>query len=389
MFGPSEIRERIQGDKDPMRRAIAYLSYAGLGAGEIHRLGWNSMQAQSVRLPRPSDSHGLGISYDQARALLSSVEEAGNLRDQIIVEAGLACGLRQIELRRLLIVDIQRRNGRMFLSVKGKGGGRRVVYVPRPLQERITRLVTSGERYLKRTKTVGGSHPSRPLFQSYTGGPLSECGMRRIINRHLKKVAPDATAHGLRHTCVTWLLNSGATLEQAMEIAGHTEAGSHELYAAAGGDWFVGAWRKAHPIAQWGVGVGYAHVAGREYTRRMSRGTERVVPVPTEIVSAVLAGFHEGGLPRDTVSKKMMAWIFSDLDYDPSMLRKAGAIHMAEAGAHPFLISLVLGVTPGYVVDSKFDRMGPKAEEERVDAIERACERLYEAENVDLELRSA
>jgi len=382
------LKEKIFSDTNIVRRAMSILSYAGLGAGEIHRLAWDSVRPTPPQLPGTTDSRGL--SYEQAKALLDSVAVAGNLRDQVLVEMGLVCGLRQVELRRIRLGDIHPRDGRLFISVQGKGGGRREIYVPQPLQERVERLAAGEGSHLKRTSTVGKRHVSRPLFQSPTGSAVSERGVRYLIDRHLKAVAPEASAHGLRHTCVTWLLNTGATLEQAMEIVGHSEASSHEIYAAVDESWFVRTWQETHPIAQWGKsGVGHVYVAGEPYTRRMSRNTERVVPLPMDLVREVLHSFNEGGLPGKIMSQKMLSWIYKDLEYNPSVLRQMGAIHMAENGAHPFTISLILGVTPGHVIDSKFHRRGKKAEDERVGAVERAVARLYQDTSVDAKFRLA
>jgi len=387
-LGPNVIKEKILSDTNPLRRAVSYLSYAGLGAGEIYRLGWDAVRAQPPKLPGTTDSRGL--TYDQAKVLLSSVGRGNNLRDQVIVEMGLVCGLRQIELRRIRLGDLRPREDRLFVLVQGKGGTRREVYVPMPLRERITRLAAGDGRHLKPTKKVHKRHVSRPLFQSDTGTALSANGMRYIINHYLPEASGKATPHDLRHTCVTWLLNTGATLEQAMEIVGHSEASSHEIYAAVEDGWFVQSWRDTHPIAKWGVGVGSVLVAGRKYERRMSRGTERVVPLPMDVVEAVRLGFHEGGLPSEVMTQKMLAWIYKDLSYNPTVLRRQAAIHMAENGAHPFLISMVLGITPDTVIDSNFARRGKKAEDERVGAIDKAIGRLYyEDEVVDLEIRSA
>jgi len=386
MLGPNEIKKSIEGDSNPTRRAVSYLSYAGLGAGEIHRLRWDAVQVQPPRLLSTIDSRGL--TYSQAKALLSSVENGGNLRDQVAVEMGLVCGLRQVELRRIRLVDLDSRDGRMFILIHGKGGRKRKVYVPTPLQDRINRLVAGEGGHLGQAE-VGALHDSRPLLQSDRGKALSANGIRYIMDRYLPGVSETATPHDLRHTCITWLLNTGATLEQAMEIVGHSEANSHEIYAAVDDSWFVRSWQETHPIAKWGVGVGHVKISGKKYKHRMSRGTERTVPLPTGVVEAVRLGFYEGGIPGGVMSRKMLAWIFNDVEYDPSMLRKAGAVHMAEAGAHPFLISMILGVTPGHVIDSNFGRRGRRAEDERVDAVERAVGLLYRDEVVDLDIRSA
>ena len=385
-----EVRAAILADDNPIRRAISVMCFAGLGASEAHAITATDIRMTPPRIPGVS-GNGRGLSYAEAKGVMQSALKAGHLRDLIIVEMGLVCALRQIELRRLRVGDLSRRHGRLFATVRGKGGGRREVYVPAPLSDRIEAMLAGEGGHMKKLGSLGGTHVSRYLFQSNTGGQLSANGIRWLINKHLKTAAPHATAHGLRHTCVTWLLNSGATLEQAMEIAGHTEAGSHEIYAAVDDGWFIEHWRRTHPIADWGVGVCHLYVAGKPYMRRMARGTERVVPIPCEAAEIILEGIGEAGSLSGIMSKKMMTWIYRELPYNPRSLRKAAAVGMAEEGAHPFLISLILGITPDQVLERGFDRLGRRAEEERVTAVDRAIARLYQDDNasLDAELHSA
>lgn len=382
---PSDrVKELILSDTNQMRRAIALLAYSGLSLSDALKLDAFCLKDEPARLPGVGESRGL--TYDQARRLLAVVEPGGSARDRCIIEMAMVCGLRQIELRRLRICDLTvDHRGRMHARVTGKGMRKRDVYVPTALRERLDTLV--GDLKLRKR-----SHVWRPLFQNEDGGDLSESGMRWLIHGYLHQVAPDSTAHALRHTCVTWLLNTGATLDQAMEIVGHSEASSHELYAAADDGWYLRSWEEVQPMRGWWptAGAGHIYVPGLPYDRRMARGTERAVPVPVPALEEIRRVFWEIGAPGKVLSKKGSSRIFDGVQHNPSLLRESMAAHMAERGGHPFLLSLVLGVTPGRVLDGRYHRRGAKAEDERVEALERAVRRLYERDDnaVDFGIRA-
>jgi site-specific recombinase XerC len=336
----------ITQDRNPVRQLVSLLAYSGLSVADIAN---PCLTVHSTQKSIPNRGADRGLSLKVARALLVGVND---LRDECIIRCGLFLGLRQVEMRRLDVSDMSV-DSRMktYLAVKGKGGGKRDVFVPLMLAQAMWGLRSS----------------SGPLFTNRSGGRLSENGIRSIINRYLKPLAPRATAHSLRHTCVTWLLESGAPMQAAMEIVGHSEAASHELYAAASGRWLFDSWAVFHPLADQDD-MGSIVLPGAPYERRMCAGTERVVPVSRMTVGRAMVGMAD--LP-DT--PRALSRLYADYPTSPTALRTAAAVHMTEAGAHPMLVSMVLGVTPGYVVGRGYGRMGLRAAEERervVEAIE-------------------
>ncbi len=115
--------------------------------------------------------------------------------------------------------------------------GRRVRVVPLIPQVR--------ETVLRRLKGVG-SQPDARLFTGPRGGPLTTAGLRRAT--HWDEVVAalgyeHLTRHGLRHTGLTWMADSGVKPHVLQKIAGHGSITTtqrylhpdHEAIAEAGG----------------------------------------------------------------------------------------------------------------------------------------------------------
>lgn len=338
-----EIRSFIE-SLDDTRKLVALLAYAGLTAKEVCNLRPEDAVLFPARLPGADASKGL--TAREGTELLRAVTDAPQ-RDRLIVTLAMVCALRQIELRRLTRRDVWTHDGRTMMEVTGKGGKKRTVFVPSPVDSDLIDYLENNPKPFD----------------------LSESGMWRVISKYLGTVAPEASPHALRHSMLTWLLNSGATLEEAMEIAGHSEVSSHEVYAAANTGWFLREWQRTHPISEWTSGVGYGHIYvwGKPRGRKTARGTERVVPVPLEVVRLA-----QRVLGVESIDTKKVSNLFRSHRLGAAELRKQGAIHATEAGAHPFLVSLLVGVRPDTVVQHNYSRRGRMAEDERVRATESA-----------------
>lgn len=115
--------------------------------------------------------------------------------------------------------------------------GRRVRVVPLIPQVR--------ETVLRRLKVVG-SQPDARLFTGPRGGPITTAGLRRAT--HWDEVVAalgyeHLTRHGLRHTGLTWMADSGVKPHVLQKIAGHGSITTtqrylhpdHEAIAEAGG----------------------------------------------------------------------------------------------------------------------------------------------------------
>lgn len=346
-------------------RAVATLLYAGISLTEIQGLRPEHIRDTPPVLPGVRYERR-GLTHEQASGLLSYVDQGGDLRDRAIMWTAVLCGLRQIELRRLRVGDVTRDGAHRYLFIRGKGGSKRWAYLPAPASTLVDALL----------ETLEDNRSNAPLFQTHRNGlttSLTESGMRYVILKYMGEITPDHSPHALRHSLLTWLLNSGADLTDAMDLAGHTEAASHELYAAASDSWFIQAWRRHHPIALWGeehpmlMGLSHIYIPGKPYGRRMASGVERVVPIPTSVLQGVRRPL-EALMSEEFIG---VVWYerFRNHSLGPRLLREAAQVHMAERGGHPFLVSLVTGITVQHAVASRFHRRGSVAWDARLQAV--------------------
>ena len=289
--------------------------------------------------PPSSYKAGKSLTPGQVRQLLSLAETQ---RDFAILYLAVVLGLRQIEIRRLLWSD---RLPGDRIRVLGKGGKRRTLPVGTDIDNLFPPKVGS----------------TNHVFASYRGGEISESGMRVIINRYLSEVAPDATPHALRHTALTGMLEQGSDIQTAMELAGHSSVSSHEVYAATSSSWIVREWVERHPLGE--VPCVTVRIPGTPFKGRMARGVERAVLVPERYADDVRAALAYFGNAKQLTNRARKIGVrFQDI-------RDAGAIGMVEADAHPFLIAMCMGTTPGNVIRRRFDRMTSDANNARVDAV--------------------
>lgn len=73
--------------------------------------------------------------------------------------------------------------------------------------------------------------PDALIFTAPRGGRLSASNFRlRVWTRACTKAGVTARVHDLRHSCASWLLDSGATLAQVRDHLGHSSVTVTELY---------------------------------------------------------------------------------------------------------------------------------------------------------------
>ncbi len=138
----------------------------------------------------------------------------------------LYAGLRKSEAFHLRFTDVDLLNGVIHI-VRGKGvdGGR----------DRATRvapeLVPILDRYLRERKRANVTNPE--FFAApRTGQALGDITLRRIIQNVRKASGVLFTAHALRHSFVTALLNRGVPIHVVKDLAGHRQISTTMLYTA-------------------------------------------------------------------------------------------------------------------------------------------------------------
>ncbi len=205
-----------------------------------------------VRTPRPSHRLPKFLTPDEVAAILGAPDVGSplGLRDRALLEVLYATGLRVGELVSLRLADLTLRpgSGQVWgdeLKVMGKGHKERIVLLTRAAQDALARYLEEGRPHL-----AGPRDPGRVLLNA-RGGPLTDRGVRLVVDRHVRKAAFDRRIgpHVLRHTFATHLLDGGADLRSVQELLGHATLATTQIYTHVSRDWLKRVYDKAHPRA--------------------------------------------------------------------------------------------------------------------------------------------
>jgi tyrosine recombinase XerC len=159
------------------------------------------------------------------------------LRDQAILELFYSTGMRISELVSLNIDDIDFISG--VVKVKGKG--------------KKERLLPVGEYALKAIKTYldKRKRQSSVLFLNKNGSRLTTRGTRNVVHKYIRlaSLRQGISAHSLRHSFATHLLNRGADLRSVQELLGHANLSTTQIYTHLTTEKLKSIYDKAHPHA--------------------------------------------------------------------------------------------------------------------------------------------
>lgn len=168
----------------------------------------------------------------QVKDILDGIDTqtAKGKRDYCILALMVTGGLRDIEVSRANIEDLQQLGGSTVLYLQGKGRDERTDFikvvpaVEKPLRE-----------YLKTRRKAKGK---QPLFTSLSnnskGGRLSPRSISSLVKDRLIAAGYNSdrlTAHSLRHTAVTLSLIGGLPLDEVQQFARHRNISTTQIYA--------------------------------------------------------------------------------------------------------------------------------------------------------------
>lgn len=170
-----------------------------------------------------------------------------DLRDRAILELLYASGLRVRELAGLNDENIDLRQ--QLVRVFGKGRKQRVV----PFGDFAARALTS---YLEERDRAGAAEPEDdgqvPVFVSLRGRRLSVRDVQRVVEKTRMRLPSGRrlTAHTLRHSFATHLLERGADLRAIQELLGHSSLATTQKYTHVSLEHLRAEYDKAHPKAK-------------------------------------------------------------------------------------------------------------------------------------------
>lgn len=161
-------------------------------------------------------------------------EDAGQLRDHLLLALLYQGGLRRAELIGLAVADVDL--NRCQLTVTGKGNKQRIVPFGRGLAELIGRSLQlrPDSRYLIETDRGVQAYPKfvYNVVRRYLGGFTAE-----------EKKSP----HVLRHSFATHLTEGGADLNAVKELLGHASLAATQWYTHTNLARLREVYRQAHP----------------------------------------------------------------------------------------------------------------------------------------------
>lgn len=179
-----------------------------------------------------SPAHGRHLPEVLSPAEVDQLEAAIDLskwegqRNKAIIEVLFSCGLRVSELVTLKISNLYREEH--FLRVLGKGSKERLV----PISDSALHEIDLW--FLDRNAMLGIIKPGEQdyLFLNRRGAHLTRMMIHVMIKNYARAAGLQKTisAHTLRHSFATALLEGGADLRAIQEMLGHESIATTEIY---------------------------------------------------------------------------------------------------------------------------------------------------------------
>ncbi len=196
------------------------------------------------RLPGHLSSADMGAVFEAAEEVATENTLQGT-RDLVILELLYGSGLRLSELHALDLTALDREGG--LVRILGKGRKERIVPVTAAAMRALDRYEPRREEVLRSAGSRGREQPA--ALVNARGGRLSRRSIQEAVRRRLQATASarGLSAHALRHSFATHLLERGADLLAVKELLGHVSLSTTRIYTHTTKERLLRVYRKAHP----------------------------------------------------------------------------------------------------------------------------------------------
>jgi len=180
---------------------------------------------QYLDAPKVPKSLPKYLTLDESQRLLNAIESRNKQRDYCIICLFLNCGLRISEIVGLNLSDIRQDH----LRILGKGNKERVVY----LNDSTAAAIND---YLLIRKNIDAIDKSA-LFLSTRRKRMSREAVHDMVKKSLLRAGLDSekySAHKLRHTAATLMLQNGVDVRTLQELLGHEHLNTTQIYTHVG-----------------------------------------------------------------------------------------------------------------------------------------------------------
>lgn len=241
-------RDRVQHQNSPhsdyglnaasrARKVATLRSFYNYLTNKMHLLRENPVK--DIDSPKLKKELPKYLTLDESIQLLQSVGGKNQERDYCILTLFLNCGLRISELVGLNLNDIQDD----AIRILGKGNKVRILYLNDACKDAI-------QQYLAVRRPIHG-RDENALFLSSRNERISRSTVHALVKKHLSEAGLDATqysAHKLRHTAATLMLQNGVDVRAVQEVLGHDHLNTTEIYTHIDNDALRTA-AKANPLS--------------------------------------------------------------------------------------------------------------------------------------------
>ena len=168
------------------------------------------------------------LDLEESVSLLDHVDGANQARDYCILTLFLNCGLRISELVGLNVADVRGNQ----LRVLGKGNKERMLFLNEACQSALEDWLT--ERSML---TLVDQNALFVTLQNRRR--ISRAAVHKLVKKHLAAAGLDSTqysAHKLRHTAATLMLQNGVDVRTLQEVLGPDHLNTTQIYTHVGND---------------------------------------------------------------------------------------------------------------------------------------------------------
>lgn len=182
---------------------------------------------QELDSPRQRQSLPRFLTLDECIQLLDSIDGENAQRDLCIITLFLNCGIRISELVGLNLSDVQGER----LRVLGKGNKERIVYLNAACQSALADWLE--------VRSHSGATDPHALFITRKHSRITKAGVHYMLKRRLSAAGLDSSkysAHKLRHTAATLMLQNGVDVRTLQEVLGHEHLNTTQIYTHVDSD---------------------------------------------------------------------------------------------------------------------------------------------------------
>lgn len=177
----------------------------------------------AVEAPKVAETLPVYLTDDEITRLMNTVNLARHYfarRDRALIKLLLTTGIRRCELLRLTWEHVDFKH--KILTIRfGKGKKDRII----PLRDEVLKDLWD---YLQTRLPLY----NKAMFLSRQSGPISKDSVSKIIRRYVQAagITKHVTAHTLRHSFCTHLINQGVNVAVAQDIMGHDDITTTRKY---------------------------------------------------------------------------------------------------------------------------------------------------------------